>query len=65
MKGVIYRMAQQVPVEEIRRPEPAIIKKKKKKSEEQNEKWDRPFEFSPHLFWNTDCALRFVTLNAC
>lgn len=31
MKGVIYRMAQQVPVEEIRRPEPAIIKKKKGK----------------------------------
>lgn len=29
MKGVIYRMAQQVPVEEIRRPEPAIIIKKK------------------------------------
>lgn len=43
-------MAQQVPVEEIRRPEPAIIKKKKKKSKEQNEKWDRPFEFSPYFF---------------
>lgn len=38
-------MAQQVPVEEIRRPEPAIIKKKKRK--EENEKWDRPFEFPP------------------
>lgn len=30
MKGVIYGMAQQVPVEEIRRPEPAIIKKEVK-----------------------------------
>lgn len=42
-------MAQQVPVEEIRSLEPAIIKKKKK-SKEQNEKWDRPFEFPPHFF---------------
>lgn len=37
-------MAQQVPVEEIRRPEPDLITKKK----EENEKWDRPSEF-PHI----------------
>lgn len=40
-------MAQQVPVEKIRRPEPVIIKKKWK---EENEKWGRPFEFSLYSF---------------